>query len=439
MHHSLIPRGTAGAATRGAALAACLVLAVSACGSSAKSSGSPGATSAPNVTSPPGAAEPGITSNSITIGQIATVSGPVPGLFQGAFNGLDAWAAYVNSKGGLGGRKVTVIHKDDALDCNTYTNDLKTLSTQVFALVGTFSVQDGCGMSTLKADPTLPDIEGYLLNPQLIPLPNALTPTPQPPGYTTTGAIWVKQKFPSAIAHTADLYSTFSQASYEEISDTYKSQGFKYVYTRGTGPFETNFTSDILRMKSLGVRVVTLETQSVGSVAAFIQQADQQGFHPDAIVSAQAYDANLFKDLGSSDASNLYMPLLYPMYLGQDRATNPALATFLDWLNRTHPGFPSDIYTIEAWAAGQLFAQALQSAGANPTRAAVVDAVHQTHDYTAGGLLPTSDPGRKLSPTCMVIVGVKGHSFQRLDPANSGYECNGTYFNVPLSQLGGGG
>lgn len=428
---------------RGAALAACLVLAAAACASSTKPNstnqgGTTATTSSPGTAAQSGA-NPGITSSTLTLGQISTVTGPVPGLFQGAFNGLDAWAAYVNSQGGIGGRKVTLIQKDDALDCNSYTNALKSLSTQVFALVGTFSVQDACGIATLTANPTLPDIEGYLLSPKLIPLPNALTPTPQPPGYTTTGAIWIKQKFPAAITHSADLYSTFSQASYEEITDTYKSQGFKYVYTRGTGPFETNFTSDILRMKSLGVRLVTLETQSVGSIAAFIQQADQQGFHPDAIVSAQAYDANLFKDLGASDASNLYMPLLYPMYLGQDRSTNPALVTFLDWLNRTHPGFPADIYTVEAWAAGQLFAQAMQAAGSNPTRSTLIDAVHQVHGFTAGGLLPTSDPGRKLSPTCMVIVGVQNHQYVRLDPPKSGYNCNGSYFNVPLSQLGGGG
>ena len=49
--------------------------------------------------------------------------------------------------------------------------------------------------------------------------------------------------------------------------------------------------------------------------------------------------------------------------------------------------------------------------------------------------MPSSDPGRKLSPTCMVIVGVKGHQFVRINPADKGYECNGGYFNIPLSQL----
>ncbi len=426
---------------RWVAAAALLALLGAACGSSTKHSVNatvpPTTAAAGSVNPATSGSSPGITSSTITIGQIATVTGPVPGLFQGAFNGLDAWAAYVNSTGGIGGRTVKVVQKDDALDCNTYTNDLNSLNSQVFSVVGTFTIEDTCGKAALTADPTFPDIQGYLLDPHLISLPNALTPTPQPPGYFTTGAIWLKQKFPQAIAHSADLYSTLAKLSYEEISQTYKSQGFQYVYTRGTGPLETNFTSDILRMKSLGVRVVTLEAQQVGSIAAFIQQADQQGFHPDAIVAAQAYDSALFKDIGSSDASNLYMPLGYPLYLGQDRATNPALATFLDWLNRVHPGANVDLYTVEAWAAGQLFAQAMKSLGSNPTRADLINAVQQIHGFTADGLLPSSDPGRKQGSVCVVVAGVKGHSFVRLTPPDKGYECNGSYNNIPLAQLGG--
>jgi ABC-type branched-subunit amino acid transport system substrate-binding protein len=420
--------------------AATLGLLATACGSS-KHTGTTSGTTAPAgtvATVPPiSGPSPGITSSTITIGQIATVSGPVPGLFQGAFNGLDAWAAYVNSTGGIGGRTVKVVQKDDGLDCNTYTNDLTSLTNQVFAVVGTFTIEDTCGKGVLTSNPTFPDIQAYLLDAHLISLPNALTPTPQPPGYFTTGAIWLKQKFPNAIAHSADLYSTLAKFNYEEISDTYKAEGFKYVYTRGTGPLETNFTSDILRMKAQGVRLVTLETQPVGSIAAFIQQADQQGFHPDAIVSAQAYDAALFKSLGSSDASNLYMPLGYPLYLGQDKATNPALATFLDWLNRTHPAATPDLYTVEAWAAGQLFAEAMKSLGPNPTRSDLINAVQQVHGFTAGGLLPSTDPGRRLGNVCIVVAGVKGHDFVRLTPADKGYECNGTYNNIPLAQLGG--
>ena len=124
---------------RGAAALACATgLLLAACSSSSQSgqgSGSPGTSAAGGTTSPagPGAtippppavtgtlSGPGITSTTITIGQITTTSGPVPGLFQDSNDGLDAYVAYVNAKGGIAGHQLKVVHMDDGLDCNTYT------------------------------------------------------------------------------------------------------------------------------------------------------------------------------------------------------------------------------------------------------------------------------------------------------------------------------
>jgi hypothetical protein len=84
-----------------------------------------------------------------------------------------------------------------------------------------------------------------------------------------------------------------------------------------------------------------------------------------------------------------------------------------------------------------VFAQAMKSLGPNPTRADLINAVHQIHGFTADGLLPSSDPGRKLGSFCVVVAGVKGHGFVRLNPSDKGCECNGSYNNIPLAQLGG--
>ena len=92
---------------------------------------------------------------------------------------------------------------------------------------------------------------------------------------------------------------------------------------------------------------------------------------------------------------------------------------------------------MEAWAAGQLFAQAMKSLGSSPTRSDLINAIHGIHGFTADGLLPSSDPGNKQGAVCIVVAGVKGHSFVRLNPADKGYECNGNYNYIPLSQLGG--
>jgi ABC-type branched-subunit amino acid transport system substrate-binding protein len=52
----------------------------------------------------------GITRSSVAIGNVSTLTG---GLFKGALVGTEAYAAFVNSQGGIGGRKLVVDSYDD--------------------------------------------------------------------------------------------------------------------------------------------------------------------------------------------------------------------------------------------------------------------------------------------------------------------------------------
>src|ERR1700722_12357197 len=58
-------------------------------------------------------AVPGVTAKSITVGNVSTLSGPVPGLFDGGPFGTEAYFAYVNAHGGVNGRKIEVDGDDD--------------------------------------------------------------------------------------------------------------------------------------------------------------------------------------------------------------------------------------------------------------------------------------------------------------------------------------
>lgn len=434
------------------AVAGVVALGLSACSSSntknSSSAGSssatnPGASSGTGSTIPPppkvgGAISgPGVTASTITIGQITTTSGPVPGLFQDANDGLDAYVAYVNANGGIAGRTLKVIHVDDAFDCNTYTQELQRLSTEVFAMVGTFTLNESCGQAILKANPNLVDVEGSILNPVLYNgFPNVFSPTPSPPGYTTTGYQWIKDKFPSDITHAAALIPGAALANGKQEDLTAESIGYKYVYSRVIGPIETNFTSDILRMKSLGVKIVDLGVDAVSQDANFIQQANQQNFHPDAIISAAGYDAHLLKLIGDPNAANneVYSPLLYSLYLGTDRATVPGVNTFLTWLDHAHPGESASIFSVSAWGAGMLLEQGMSQAGSQVTQTSVIQAMGEITSFDSGGLTATFNPGQRLGAHCMVIAGIQHGEWVRIDP-KSGFECNGTYHDVPLSAL----
>jgi ABC-type branched-subunit amino acid transport system substrate-binding protein len=415
---------------------------LAACGSSHSTSSS--STSAPptSATIPPPPkvtgtiSGPGVTATTITVGQITTTSGPVPGLFQDANDGLDAYAQYVNANGGIDGRKLKVIHADDAFDCNTYTQQLKSMSTKAFAMVGAITLNDTCGQAVLKAHPDLLDLQALVLSPVLYSVPNVFSPTPTPPGYSTTGYEWFKAKFPNDITHTGTLIGGPAEANAKEQMITAESLGYKYVYQRVIGPIETNFTADILRMKREGVKIVDMGAVQVGTVADFLQQARQQNFHFDALISAPGYDAHLLKLIGDpADANNiLYAPLPYAMYLGTDRATVPAVNTFLTWLDKAHPGESGSIYNVSAWGAGMLLVQAMAGAGSSVTPATVIKSLDGITSFDSGGLTAEFNPGQRIGAHCQLIAGVQNGAWKRIDPS-SGFLCNGTFNNVPLSAL----
>ena len=111
---------------------------------------------------------------------------------------------------------------------------------------------------------------------------------------------------------------------------TADSIGYHYDYIRNIGDFETNYTSDILRMKNDGVKFVDMTDVAVTNSADFLQQAAQQNFHPDVVYGASAYDDKFFKLLGNASLANgiVYSAMPESLYLGQDRATVPAVNTF---------------------------------------------------------------------------------------------------------------
>jgi ABC-type branched-subunit amino acid transport system substrate-binding protein len=163
--HSTRARGLAGLAV------VAMVGLVAGCGSSSRSISSN--TPVPGDTI-------GVTPTTITIGQISTITGPIPGGGQGAFDALEAYVDYVNSTGGVNGRQLKLVQKDDALSCTNDSNEVKTLASSTFASVGTFAVLDVCEETPLKAEPTFPVIQGAVLSSALLYGSKASSPRRSP-------------------------------------------------------------------------------------------------------------------------------------------------------------------------------------------------------------------------------------------------------------------
>jgi hypothetical protein len=135
-------------------------------------------------TCPTGGTDVGETATTINLGTIADVTGPVPGLFTGAQQGMGAYVAYINSNGGLCGHKVTDDFADGETSCQANESATQNLVKKDFALVGSFSLYDNCGATVLKSNPTVPDVH-VALDPAAEPLANHFDLEPGPLGYAT--------------------------------------------------------------------------------------------------------------------------------------------------------------------------------------------------------------------------------------------------------------
>ena len=373
---------------------------------------------------------PGITANSITIGNVATVGGLVPGLFEGARYGVEAYAAYANSQGGVDGRKLVVQTGDDALSCTQNKSVTTGMTGSVVAFVGGFSLFDYCGADAV---PTSVPYVAVSPSPTLNVRANFYSPQPILNGHATGPLLYFKQHYPDAVLHVGALVASIEPSPMDWAAEraAMESLGYHISVVDNYSPLTTQFTSDVLGMQQAGVQMVVLDQADVATVARFVDAMQAQGFHPQLVTSAgSAYDASFVQQAGASAAAMVTTDQLESLYLGQDASAIPAVATFEHWYGVVFPGHQPDIFAVYGWASAELFAQAVKVAGSHLDRAGILAALASITSFDADGLLSPADPGARKPPTCFLVAHVVNGQWERVEPA-SGFDCSGGYFTAP--------
>jgi ABC-type branched-subunit amino acid transport system substrate-binding protein len=380
------------------------------------------------------AADPGITATTVTVGQVDTLSGPVPGLFAGAKYGTEAYLDYVNRGGGVDGRKILLDAQDDAFSAANYTVETQQLVKQSFALVGGFSLFDSSGVPAINAA-RIPDVTLSLSSARSLDQYN-YSPNPLVVGGAALGPLrYLKEADGDAYQHVGTIYTNVSTAEVQSqaVFNAMKSLGYQITYSRVVTPFETNFLPDVLQMKATGVQMVYIVGMAVGGVAELAQQMAQQGFVPKVFTtSGVAYDSS-YVTLAGSAANGTLTSEGSAMYLGQDAHAVPAVALFDKWFRRVNAHAPIDTYALYGWTSAELFVQALRAAGPDPTRATLLAQLDKITDFSADGLMAPGNPADKVPPTCWMLVKVVDGRWVRAAPSpRTGFRCHpGGYYYPP--------
>jgi ABC-type branched-subunit amino acid transport system substrate-binding protein len=415
----------------GALLAAPLAAVVTVASTAPPAAATPSCQSSGKVTAAEAAATTGITKNSVTVGNVSTISGPVPGLFEGAPIGAKAYFAYINSKGGVNGRKLDVQSMDDSFNGQVYSSDAQTALDSDFAMVGNFSLLDSYGCKILAADPGFPDVS-VTLDPGTNALPNDFSAQPLAQGLGAGQIKYVRKLYPKA-KKLGTIVSTTATAiaQWQGEEGALKRLGFTITYVQKISPLTTDFTTQVIKMRNDGVQVLWLTALDWQTAAILTQDMVQQGWHPTVVLSGGPIYADQFiaKAGGASATDGDWIGQAQALYLGQDAQSTPAVGRFLKWVQSVHPGWTPDLFTLYGWVSAQLFVEALQKAGKNPTRGSVLAQLQKISAFTATGLLAPTNPAKKLPSKCFVLARIEHGQFVRVVPKTSGFTCtNGSFY-----------
>jgi ABC-type branched-subunit amino acid transport system substrate-binding protein len=375
-----------------AACFAALLIGASACGSDNSSGGtSSGSSSSGN----PGASAPGITATQVTVGGHFPLTGPAAPGYSEIPQAIDAYFKYVNANGGVHGRKLKMVIRDDGYNPTNTVKVTKQLVLQdkIFAMLGGLGTPTHTKVVDFLNASRVPDLfvsSGCLCWDQ---------PDKHPwtfgwqPDYTVEGKILGQM--------IADRYKG-KKVAYFLQNDDFGADGAKgldmyvpkgQVVTRQTyEPGNTDIGPQMAKIKASGAQVIAMFT--IPAYTALVELAGLKlDYHPQLVVSNVGSDPTTLKGLLKAFSkgkapSALIDGIQSDAYLPPTSdAENDWVALFKKVHDQYIPKLPFDGNVEYGMALAYTFVQALQRAGVNPTRQGIVDAV-EGGKLTGPGLVP---------------------------------------------------
>ena len=341
---------------------------------------------------------PGVTARSITFGTHQPLTGLAAPGYSEIAPASQAFFDYVNAHGGVFGRKIHLIIKDDAYNPATTVSVVQQLVLQNKV----FGIFEGLGT------PTHTKVVGFL-NAEKVPdlfvasgCPCWDNGTSQPmtfgwqPNYTIEGKIlgqYIKQHFAGQKVGVLYQNDDFGQGGLAGIQDEVPAADI--VNTQSYQPGDTTLAPQITALKSANATVLvdftTPTYTAIGQLTSF-----KLGWKPQLVISSVGIDpttvAGLLKTVSQGQASGtgLIEGAITDGYLPSNTDTSNAWIRLFRKIHAKYdPSAPFDGNVEYGMANAYTLVQALEAAGKNLTRQGLVNAVNKFGSKWSGpGLVP---------------------------------------------------
>ena len=354
-----------------------------------------------------GATDPGITETEIKIGNVSTISGPIPGFGQTGVNAVKAYVNFINATGGVCGRQLTLLTADDRLQSGTSKAEHDKLKDQVAGFVGGTTVTDDGAAQSIEG--TNIAYTGLAITDAMISSPNNFPTTPIDPASKGNSAatIFKYLKEVEGVSRAGLVFpaQAAAKARAEDYRADFAAAGVPVVLDAEVAVTETNYAGVAQNIKNakVDVLVTTLEVTGMSNLARDLQTV---GYFPKVpFYGAQAYGRDFLARAGDA-AEPTVLGLAYSIL--EDAGQVPAIQDFLTWYENTNPGSDIDFFAIQSWVAADLYVTALRQIDGAPTRDKILAQLNGIKDYDAKGFIAPITPASKKGATCFMIAKVNG-------------------------------
>jgi ABC-type branched-subunit amino acid transport system substrate-binding protein len=344
----------------------------------------------------------GVTDSEVVVGMSAALSGPAREYGIRMKLGVETAFAAQNARGGVAGRKLTLVTLDDGYDAKRVGETMRQLVEErgVFAFVGNTGTATSAiaapyaaskkmvffgalsGSNVLRKDP--PD--RYVFNVR--------------PSYEEEAArivhylLDVKKVSPDGIVVFAQK-DAFGDAGFEGAAKTLRKYGrssaqlFRVGYERNSLDVDEAVAqivrhhseilpgpSDTFRYRHPVSAVILVATQR--PAAKFIQRLSERDLHP--LLLATSASGGLDEELRDNGWLRAARGLVMTQIVPHHDSGGTGVLRYREALASFHPGEHPDPVSLEGWVAATLFSEGLRRAGRDLDAEALVDAFEGIRD-----------------------------------------------------------
>jgi len=328
----------------------------------------------------------------LLVGQIASQSNILTSAnAKGLYLGMKAYFDYVNAQGGIGGRKVRIVNKDDDVKAAKMIEMTKEFAADKDVLV--LAAYQGTGSLTELAKQDLLSKLGFAL---VSPLSG------------DKNIVGAPNIFPFRSGYPDEVVALIKEAV-----STGKKKVVLVTWNVTFGPAMLQFSQEVAKRENLNIsKFITMDAKSPDKADAVVKDAVAATVKeaPDAVImliatkyaadftrqiknspaaSAQLYTlsvepaAELVEAAGAEKARGIIISQAVPFPFS---ATLPLVFEYQKLMKQYAPGVALSFSTLEGFAAGKITAEALRRAGANPTREKVLKALYNMGEFDMGGV-----------------------------------------------------